>query len=70
MLELPILMEIQKRLWAMGWVEFLILAVLIFQVIQNARRNHLLRTINRTLELHPEIQFERRLAAAEKRVAR
>lgn len=70
MYDIPLLMELKKHLEGMAWLEVLILAVLVFQVIQNARRNHFLRMIYRTLELNPEVQFERRLAAAEKRVAR
>lgn len=70
MYEIPILLNIQNRLWAMGWVMGVIMPLLFILVIQNARRNHLLRSILRTLELNPEVKFERRLAAAERRAVR
>lgn len=70
MLETPWLMAIDKRLWGLGILLLVLIALEVVRAIQDARRNHLLRSILGTLELNPEVKFERRLAAAEKRVAR
>lgn len=70
MYEIPILQEMLKGLHAIGLVVGLMLPLMIVLVIQNVIRNRLLRLILRTLELNPEVKFERRLAAAERRTAR
>lgn len=70
MLETPWLMAIDKRLWGLGILLLVLIAIEVVRAIQIARSNHLLRSILRTLELNPEVKFERRLAEAGKRVAR
>lgn len=64
------LLSIDQRIRALVILFLVLIAIEVVRAIQNARSNHLLRSILRTLELNPEVKFERRLAAAEKRVAR
>lgn len=70
MTELAWLADISFRLWIMGILIEVIVAVEVVRLVIEVSSNRNLRSLNRAIKSHPEIQFQSRLAAAEKRVAR